>query len=117
MTNKEELEKYSYSLFKKINSNYQSEKDYHLETLSRIFSEDFKKENIRKYASYLKDNKGYQEYFNKKLESDIFLENSLKNSAGLILTIFMAENMENMLKHKWPFSEKELNEIMMIVGK
>ena len=66
MTNKEELEKYSYSLFKKINSNYQSEKDYHLETLSRIFSEDFKKETIRKYASYLKDNKGYQEYFNKK---------------------------------------------------
>lgn len=91
--------------------------DAPLSEMLSCFDEVLRKKAIENYADYLKNNKGYEEYFGRMIRSDFFADNVLRDSAGLILALFMADEMPNIFQHKWPFSEKDMNQIMQVMGR
>lgn len=120
MENEQNWKKVSQEMSAKLRGNIKLSRDKEDAPLSEMlssFDEVFRKKAVKDYADYLKNNKGYEEYLGRMIRSDFFADNVLKDSDGLILALFMADEMPNIFQHKWPFSEKDLNQIMQVMGR
>ncbi|EBX3952417.1 (p)ppGpp synthetase, partial [Salmonella enterica subsp. enterica serovar Offa] len=62
-------------------------------------------------------NQDYKEYFSEKINSDCISGSYIKQSAAIIFCLFMVDKKPLIFRNKWPFSENDLNEIMLIMGK
>ncbi|EDX9410223.1 (p)ppGpp synthetase, partial [Salmonella enterica subsp. enterica serovar Havana] len=49
--------------------------------------------------------------------SDCITGSYIKQSAAIIFCLFMVDKKPQIFRNKWPFSENDLNEIMLIMGK
>ncbi|HHX7988493.1 TPA: GTP pyrophosphokinase, partial [Escherichia coli] len=70
-----------------------------------------------KYIGFLDNNTGYKEYFSEKISSDYISGCYIKQSAAIIFCLFLADKKAQIFRNKWPFSENDLDEIMLIMGK
>lgn len=118
MQNKQDWKTVSQEMSAKLRGNGKRDtEDAPLSEMLLSFDDVFKEKAIKGYEDYLKNNNGYEEYLGRMIRSDFFADNVLKDSDGLILALFMADEMPNIFQHKWPFSEKDLNQIMQVMGR
>ncbi|EHU5271632.1 (p)ppGpp synthetase, partial [Salmonella enterica subsp. enterica serovar Agona] len=109
---------YSISMCHKINPSYDEKiKDKILYHIINVYFDVLTDQLIEKYATYFEDNEDYEQYFTERLSSDYISGFYIKQSAAIIFCLFMAEKRTQIFKSKWPFSENDLNEIMLIMGK
>ena len=109
---------YSKDTFLKIAPSYDRKtKDKILYHILNIYFENLTDQLFNSYSSYLVKNEGYEEYFQKKIESECLSGSYIKKSSAIIFCLFMADKRTEIFKDRWPYSETDLNEITSIVGK
>lgn len=105
-------------MYYEINLNYNKKiKDKILYHILNIYFEDLNDKLFKQYLTYLESNDGYKEYFSKKIDSESITGTYIKKSAAIIFCFFMVDKKTQIFKSKWPFSDNDLNEIMLIMGK
>lgn len=108
----------SISMYYQININYNKKaKDKILYHILNIYFDVLTDQLFKKYLTYLEENKDYKEYFSEKINLDFISGSYIKQSAAVIFCFFMVDKKIQIFKNKWPFSENDLNEIMLIMGK
>ncbi|CNF20861.1 (p)ppGpp synthetase [Yersinia ruckeri] len=108
---------HSISMYYHINVSYNKKaKDKILYHILNIYFETLTDQLFKKYLTYLDDNNGYKEYFAEKINSDCITGSYIKQSAAIVFCLFMVDKKTQIFKNKWPFSENDLNEIMLIMG-
>ncbi|GAB7202807.1 hypothetical protein OS12_42520 [Dickeya oryzae] len=106
-------------MYYEINLNYNKKiKDKILYHILNIYFEDLNDKLFKQYLTYLESNDGYKEYFSKKIDSESINRNLYKKKVLLLYFVFfMVDKKTQIFKSKWPFSDNDLNEIMLIMGK
>jgi putative GTP pyrophosphokinase len=114
----EKWAEFSKYIFSKIAKPYDSKtNDKILYHILNIYFESLTDHFFNSYTSYLDKNEGYEQYFQKKIESECLSGSYIKKSSAIIFCLFMADKRTETFKDRWPFSEADLNEITSIVGK
>lgn len=109
---------HSISMNCQINENYNKKaKDKILYHILNVYFDTLTDPLFKTYQAYFDINQDYKEYFSEKINSDCISGSYIKQSAAIIFCLFMVDKKPQIFRNKWPFSENDLNEIMLIMGK
>ncbi|KEN17354.1 hypothetical protein AC39_2359 [Escherichia coli 6-537-08_S3_C2] len=110
--------KQSILMYSQINTKYDKKsKDKILYHIINVYFDILSDTLMDKYIGFLDNNTGYKEYFSEKISSDYISGCYIKQSAAIIFCLFLADKKAQIFRNKWPFSENDLDEIMLIMGK
>ncbi|WP_274539496.1 (p)ppGpp synthetase [Escherichia coli] len=110
--------KQSILMYSQINTKYDKKsKDKILYHIINVYFDILSDTLMDKYIGFLDNNTGYKEYFSERISSDYISGCYIKQSAAIIFCLFLADKKAQIFRNKWPFSENDLDEIMLIMGK